>query len=156
MSDGNEGSEVTLTLNFAIQGNNAEERTKNLQVLANLPEHQRVNEINNFILVRDGLRSSFEVDIYCPIEELWAIIGTWENVSWVMHALDVRMLSGGGRQVSFHKDQTLEENLIYADDSEKTSVYEVTKSRMPVILYRGTIKLSAIDSKSTKILYHNV
>ncbi len=101
MSDGSEGSEVTLTLDFAVQGNNAEERAKNLQVLANLPEHQRVTEINNFILTRDGLRSSFETDIYCPVEKLWAIIGTWEDVSWVQHALDVRMLPGGGETSNF-------------------------------------------------------
>lgn len=156
ISDVGEGSEVTLTLDFSVQGNNAEERAKNLQLLANLPEYQRVNEINNFILQRDGLRSSFEVDIYCPAEKLWAIIGTWEDVSWVQHSLDVRMLTGGGRRIIFPQNQILEENLIYADDAEKTLVYEVTKSIMPVILYQGTIKLYAIDSQSTNVQYNNV
>lgn len=155
-SDVGEGSEVTLTLDFSIQGNNAEERAKNLQLLANLPEYQRVNEINNFILQRDGLRSSFEVDIYCPSEKLWAIIGTWEDVSWVRHSLDVKMLPGGERRIIFPQNQILEENLIYADDAEKTLVYEVTKSIMPVILYQGTIKLSAIDFQSTNVQYNNV
>lgn len=155
MSDGSQGSEVTFTLDFALQEQEENERTKFLQIIATAPE-RRVEEFNNFILERDGLRCSFEVDVYCPAEQLWAIIGNWEDISWVQHAIDVRMIPVSGRRVFFPQNKILEENLIYASDAEKLLVYEVTKSVMPVSLYRGTITLSEINSQLTKVQYNNV
>lgn len=155
-SDGSDGSEVTLTIDFAIQGKNAEERTNILQMMANSPQPQRIEELNTFILQRDGLRSSFEIDVHCPANKLWSVIGNWEDVSWVQYAMDVRMLPIDGRKIFFPGNNFTEERLIYASDADRELVYEVRKSAMPVSLYRGTVKLDEVDANITKVKYDNV
>lgn len=149
------GTEVTLTIDFALQGKTPEERTQILQVMANSAQPQRIEEINNFVLQRDGLRCSFEIEVNYSADKLWSVIGNWEDISWVQYATDVKMVPVGGRQVIF-PNNVLEEQLVYADDAERTLVYQVTKSPMPVNLYRGTVKLTEVTAAVTKVNYDNV
>jgi arachidonate 15-lipoxygenase len=155
-SDGGDGSEVTLTIDFSLQGKNAEERTNILHIMANSSQPQRIEELNTFVLERDGLRCSFEIDVHCPSDKLWAVIGNWEDVSWVQYATDVRMIPIDGRKVFFPHNNIVEERLVYASDADRELVYEVSKSAMDVSLYRGTVKLEPVDANVTKVKYNNV
>jgi hypothetical protein len=65
------------------------------------------------------------------------------------------MVPVAGRQVIF-PNHTLEEQLVCADDAERILVYEVTKSTLPVSLYRGTVKLSEVSPGVTKVNYDSV
>lgn len=151
-----DGSEVTLTIDFALQGKDAEERTAILHTMANSPQPQRIEELNTFVLERDGLRSSFEIEVHASADKLWSVIGNWEDVSWVQYATDVRMIPADGRKIFFPHNNVVEERLVYAEDAEKTLVYEVRKSSLPVSLYRGTVQLEAVDANVTKVKYNNV
>ena len=154
-SDESEGAEVTFTIDFAFQGKTPEERLQVLQVMANSPQPQRIKEIDNFILQRDGLRCSFEVDLNYPADKLWAVVGNWEDISWVQYATDVKMMPGAGRQIIF-PSTTLEEDLVYADDAERILVYELTKTTLPVSLYRGIVKINEVSPGATKMNYDNL
>ncbi|WP_017720402.1 sigma-70 family RNA polymerase sigma factor [Kamptonema formosum] len=69
--------------------------------------------------------------------------------------VELRMVPVAGRQVIF-PNHTLEEQLVCADDAERILVYEVTKSTLPVSLYRGTVKLSEVSPGVTKVNYDSV
>jgi arachidonate 5-lipoxygenase len=147
-------TEASLTMDFVLRSENREERAKALNILEKyLPT--RIPEVTNFVLQRDGLRSSFEVDVHYPVDKLWAVIGNWQDVSWVQYATGVKMGPGNKRQIIF-PNAVLEESLVSISDEERKLVYEVTESAMPVKVYRGTVQLSEVNTEVTKVNYDNV
>lgn len=113
-------------------------------------------KVNNFVLQRDGIRCSFEFDVHCPVDKLWAVVGNWQDVSWVHYATGVNMGPGNKREIIFPKG-IVEETLVSRADEERTLVYEMTKSAsMPVNLYRGTVKLTKVNAEVTKVNYDNI
>ncbi|MBD2354181.1 SRPBCC family protein [Tolypothrix sp. FACHB-123] len=152
--DTGDGTEVSLTMEVVMLSENREERAKALSILEKyLPT--RIPELSNFVLQRDGLRCLFEFDVHYPIAKLWAVIGNWQDVSWVQYATGVKMGANNIRQIIFPKG-VLDESLVHISDAERKLVYEVTKSAMPVKLYRGTVQLFEVNNAVTKVRYDNV
>ncbi|MFE1744566.1 lipoxygenase family protein [Coleofasciculus sp. H7-2] len=149
------GPEASLTFDVVMRSEKQEERAKSLEIMEHfLPT--RIPEVVNFVLKRDGIKCSFEFDVHCPVDKLWAVVGNWQDVSWVQYATGVNMGPGNKREIVFPKG-VVEETLVSRSDEERTLVYEMTKSAsMPVNLYRGTVKLSAVNAEVTKVNYDNI
>lgn len=149
------GPEASLTFDVVMRSENREERAKALEIMEHfLPT--RIPEVTNFVLRRDGIKCSFEFDVHCPVDKLWAVVGNWQDVSWVQYATGVNMGPGNKREIVFPKG-VVEETLVSRSDEERTLVYEMTKSAsMPVNLYRGTVKLTKVNADVTKVNYDNI
>ncbi|MBD1902797.1 SRPBCC family protein [Trichocoleus sp. DQ-A3] len=150
------GPEASLTFDVVMRSENREERAKALEIMEHfLPT--RIPEVTNFVLKRDGIKCSFEFDVHCPVDKLWAVVGNWQDVSWVQYATGVNMGPGNKRQILFPNGGVVEETLVSRSDEERTLVYEMTKSvSMPVNLYRGTVKLTKVNAEVTKVNYDNI
>ncbi|MEP0883267.1 SRPBCC family protein [Trichocoleus sp. ST-U3] len=150
------GPEVSLTMEVVMRSENREDRAKALKIMENfLPT--RIPEVTNFILRRDGIKCSFEFDVHCPVDKLWAVVGNWQDVSWVQYATGVKIEPDNKRQILFPNGGVVEESLVSCSNEERTLAYEMTKSAsMPINLYRATVKLSEVNAEVTKVNYENI
>ena len=120
---------------------------------------QRIEEVCLFVLERDGLRNTFEVELNYPIEKFWNILIDWNNISWVKEGTKVETLESrygkNNRHVSMQGNNFVEELLWNIDPEKKEFSYYVYNSTLPVKMYKGVIKL--VPSASTfKMLYEQI
>ena len=115
-----------------------------------------VYQIAREILYRDGVRSHFQLEMDFPMEDYWAIITNWENITWVMDAIKQEQLGEQIRRLSFSTGTTLRERLMSTDAATHVLVYAVLESPMPAKMYEGTVTIKETAPGKTFLTYDAV
>ncbi|BAJ02411.1 SRPBCC family protein [Shewanella violacea] len=147
-------AKAKLTIDGVLVSKDEKERQLTLDTLAKfLPT--RINEINDLVLQRDGLRMSLKLKLNYSIEDFWKIVSNWNDISWVMGATSMEDLGDDIRRVHFG-DIALEEKLDSVTEETHTLVYSILKSAMPVSMYKGTLRLKSRGNDKLVLHYDSV
>jgi arachidonate 15-lipoxygenase len=147
--DGVNGPEASITMDFALLEQDPQTRA-DIGRRAEARRGLAIREFVDFVLERDGKRLEFEFTVERDIEELWKIIGNWDDVTWVQGAIAVDVGEGPPpmRTIKFPHGETFEV-LTSLSEENKCLSYTVEKSAgMPVDLLKDTLRLSASQGNS--------
>jgi hypothetical protein len=144
-----------MTIDGVLVGEQQAGRRRALDIIGGFLS-QRIGEVCRFVLRRDGLRSRFEFELDCDIEEFWAIVSDWNSIEWVMGATGVEQLGDQVRRVWFGPELSSTEKLLSIDAKTHTLVYSLLESALPVKMYQGTLTLTPRRPGKTTVRYESV
>lgn len=82
-----------------------------------------------------------EEQFACPVEDLWAVVGTLDRVDWVP-GIDSAKLIGDERHMTMAGDQSLVEKIFHHDTANMSIEYGVIESAAGITHHRARLQLA--------------
>lgn len=144
--------EIEAQLDGVLIEKDDEKRKSLINQLAAVGLNGRIREIVDVVLERDGLRQKHEFIIKCPLEDLWKVVGNWNDVSWVVGATGVELHTGflnPTRTIKLENGGEVFEYQKELSDEDHKLIYVVERSTgiNPIQLYKGTLQLETPCAK---------
>ena len=93
-----------------------------------------------------------EIDIARPADDVWAMVRDFGGLAAWMPGIDSCRVEGDDRVLEM-MGMELTETLLRLDEDDRTLVYGITKSLMPIEHHEATITVTTVNERSSHVTY---